>query len=157
MGEIVEDIYSNKSYVGFQHQNGNTDNAFFYRAADGSLEAGLLDFGSFAQMAFASAFQGSFCSALGEIVAEYDDRFIRCWLDAYHATGAPKMSFDELVMQYRLVSCVGIYGTMSSARPFANADWPWAHVKAYNDDWIRADFGLKFNLSMLYNRSLLWA
>lgn len=158
--EIVEYIYANKSYVGFQHQNGNTDNAYFYRRADGAVAAGMLDFGSFARLAFASAFQGSFCSGLGEMVAEHDDNLVRCWLDAYHATGAPKLDFEELVMQYRCVSCVGIYGTFASARQFANAGskeglWDW--VKAWNDDYIRQDFGLKFNIGMLYNRALLWS
>merc|ERR1719229_1579757 len=81
-------------------------------------------------------------------------------MDAYHATGAPKLNFDELIMQYRCVSCVGIYGTFASARNFANPMMKaglWDHVKAWNDEPIRNDFGLKFGIGMLYNRSVLWA
>lgn len=156
---IAEYIYSDGLYKGFQHQNGNTDNAYFYRRSDGALDCGLLDWGSFAHLAFASAFQGSFVSCLGNMLAEYDDRLICAWADAYHATGAPPVDVNELILQYRMVSAVSCYGCMASARGWITPQMKplWENVQAYNDEPIREDFGLKFGLSMLYHRALLWA
>eukprot|EP00425_Heterocapsa_triquetra_P001566 CAMPEP_0195056692 /NCGR_PEP_ID=MMETSP0448-20130528/4977_1 /TAXON_ID=66468 /ORGANISM="Heterocapsa triquestra, Strain CCMP 448" /LENGTH=592 /DNA_ID=CAMNT_0040086533 /DNA_START=47 /DNA_END=1825 /DNA_ORIENTATION=+ len=156
---ISKYLYSNPVYVGFQHQNCNTDNAFFFRRPDGTMDCGLLDFGSFCHMAFATAFQGSFVSCLGTMLAEYDDRLVQCWADAYHATGAPKMDVEELVLQYRIASGLSVYGCIASARslldPGLNAFLQTA--KAYTDEAIRGHFGLSFQLSMLINRAHLWA
>mmetsp|Transcript_87489 Transcript_87489/g.265473 ORF Transcript_87489/g.265473 Transcript_87489/m.265473 type:complete len:510 (-) Transcript_87489:45-1574(-) len=156
---IAEYLYKDPLYVGLHHQNGNTDNAYFYRNADGELEAGMLDWGSTAPMSYASAFQGTFTSALGDMLAEYDDRFVRAWLDAYHATGAPTLDYEELLYRYRLATCVSVYGCCSSSMQWAKPEAKpfWAGFKTYNDEQIRANFGLKFGVSMLYNRVLLMA
>mmetsp|Transcript_1308 Transcript_1308/g.3794 ORF Transcript_1308/g.3794 Transcript_1308/m.3794 type:complete len:691 (+) Transcript_1308:59-2131(+) len=156
---IAQYIYADVLYTGFQHQNGNTDNAYFYRRSDSELDCGLLDWGSFAHLAFASAFQGSFVSCLGNMLAEYDDRLICAWADAYHATGAPPFDVPELIMQYRMVSAVSCYGCIAGARGFLSPQMKplWDNVQAYNDEPIRNDFGLKFGISMLYHRVLLWA
>lgn len=156
---IAQYIYADVLYTGFQHQNGNTDNAFFYRRSDGELDCGLLDWGSFAHMAFASAFQGSFVSCLGNMLAEHDDRLICAWADAYHATGAPPLDVSELIMQYRMVSAVSVYGCMANARGFLSEQMKplWDGVQAITDDPIRTNFGLKFGVSMFYHRALLWA
>mmetsp|Transcript_27881 Transcript_27881/g.83337 ORF Transcript_27881/g.83337 Transcript_27881/m.83337 type:complete len:687 (+) Transcript_27881:41-2101(+) len=156
---IAQYIYADVLYTGFQHQNGNTDNAYFYRRADGELDCGLLDWGSFAHMAFASAFQGSFVSCLGNMLAEHDDRLICAWADAYHETGAPPLDVNELLMQYRMVSAVSCYGCIATARGFLTPQMKplWDNVKAYNDELITQNFGMKFGVSMLYHRVLLWA
>merc|ERR1712070_1301186 len=92
-------IWKNHLYVGFGHQNGNTDNAYFYRKEDGIIDCGVLDWGSTGYYAFASEIMGgSFGSALAEMLIEYDDRLIGAFVEAYHATGATPIDVDELIM-----------------------------------------------------------
>ena len=43
---IQQFLYHDQLYIGFCHQNGNTDNAYFYYGEDGTLQCGLLDWGS---------------------------------------------------------------------------------------------------------------
>mmetsp|Transcript_53445 Transcript_53445/g.120445 ORF Transcript_53445/g.120445 Transcript_53445/m.120445 type:complete len:507 (-) Transcript_53445:122-1642(-) len=156
---IAEYLYSDPAYIGLHHQNGNTDNAYFYRDEAGELCAGILDWGSTAHMSYGSGFQGTFVSALGDMLAEYDDRLVQAWLDAYHRAGGPTMEYEELLLRYRLAACTSAYGCCSSAIQWAKPEAKefWSTMKAFNDDKIRADFGLKFSMSMLYNRVLLFA
>jgi len=153
-------LYSNPLYVGFGHQNGNTDNAFFYRGVDGVLEAGLFDWGSAGRMAYATEFMGSFGSCLGEMLAEHDDRLMHAFADAYHATGAEPFDVDELILQFRLAILSNTCSMLGMVMPYLSEKHPqgrpfWKSVKSYNDEKIRSVFALKFGVSMLYNKVLL--
>lgn len=153
-------LYSNPLYVGFSHQNGNTDNAYFYRDSGGVLECGILDWGSAGHMAYASEFMGAFGSCLAEMLAEYDDLLIRAFADAYHETGAPAVDVDELIVQYRVAMSASTFQMMATCLQFISERHPlgkpfWKDVKQYTDDKIRSDFGTKFTVSMLYNKVVL--
>mmetsp|Transcript_12209 Transcript_12209/g.28668 ORF Transcript_12209/g.28668 Transcript_12209/m.28668 type:complete len:114 (+) Transcript_12209:33-374(+) len=91
------------------------------------------------------------------MMAEYDDRLVQAWLDAYLATGAPELDFEELLFRYRVATCVSAYGTCSLTRNFLGAKALFAGAKAYNDEPMRRDFGLRFNLGMIYSRMVLLA
>jgi len=153
-------VYSNPLYVGFGHQNGNTDNAYFYRDTHGVLECGILDWGSTGHMSYAHEFMGSFGSALGEMMAEYEERLMQCFADAHNATGAPEIDAAELTLHLRLVTFVNTYRLLGIVMPFNSEKHQhgkpfWKTVKSYNDDLIRSNFTLKFGVSMLYNKVLL--
>lgn len=157
---IDQFLYSDPLYVGFAHQNGNTDNAYFYRNAAGGMEAGVFDWGSAGHMAYAAQFMGAFGSCLGEMLAEYDDRLVRAFADAYHSTGAPALDVEELTLHFRLAISVGVCQMIPMVLPFLSEKHPqgrpfWKGVKVYNDDKIRNVFALKFGISMLYNRLTL--
>jgi len=159
-GHIEWYCYANPLYVGFGHQNGNTDNAYFYRGADGTLECGLFDWGSAGRMSYATEFMGSFGSCLGGMLAEYDDRLMHCFVDAYHATGAEPMDVEELILQYRLQMLANTCQMLGMTMPYLSEKHPqgrpfWKNIKAYNDEPIRSVFSLKFGVSMLYNKVVL--
>jgi len=161
---IVDFLYGDAKYIGLCHQNGNTDNCFFYRGGDGTVSAGILDWGSTAPMSYASSFMGSTIGALAEMLAEYDERLVRAWADAYHAVGAPRIDVDELLLRYRLSTCISACGVYSSVDSYAGkletakaSAEKFKDAPAYNCEAIRADFGTKFGMSMLYNRITLFA
>lgn len=153
-------LYANPLYVGFGHQNGNTDNAYFYRGADGTLECGLFDWGSAGRMSYAQEFIGSFGSCLGEMLADYDDKLMHCFADAYHATGAEPFDVEELILQYRLAMLSNTCQMLGMTMPYLSEKHPqgrpfWKNIKSYKDEQIRSVFALKFGVSMLYNKVVL--
>jgi len=157
---IQKYLYSNPLYVGFGHQNGNTDNAYFYLDGDRTMECGIFDWGSCGHMAYATQFMGAFGSCLAEVLAEYDDRLMQAFADAYNATGAPQIDAEELVLHLRLMMSVSACQMFGMCLLFLSEKHPlgrpfWKGVKAYNEDKIRADFATKFGISILYNRVVL--
>merc|ERR1712190_354689 len=137
-----------------------TDNAYFYRNAEGIMDAGIFDWGSAGHMAYAQEFMGSFGSCLGEMLAEYDDRLMHCFADAHNSTGAPEIDVDELILHYRLTMSASACQMLGMVLPYLSQKHPqgrpfWKDIKKYNDDKIRDIFVVKFGFSMLYNRVVL--
>lgn len=159
---IADYLYSDPLYIGLCHQNGNTDNVYFYKREDGTIDAGVLDWGSTAPMSLGSGFMGSTISGLGDMLAKHDDTMIRIWADAYHATGAPKLDVQELLFRYRLSTCISSYGIFSSCnqhttpQAIERSKAMFATLQGWNCDAIRADFGWRFQFGMLFNRILLF-
>eukprot|EP00413_Alexandrium_margalefii_P000362 CAMPEP_0204510744 /NCGR_PEP_ID=MMETSP0661-20131031/55_1 /ASSEMBLY_ACC=CAM_ASM_000606 /TAXON_ID=109239 /ORGANISM="Alexandrium margalefi, Strain AMGDE01CS-322" /LENGTH=514 /DNA_ID=CAMNT_0051515789 /DNA_START=1 /DNA_END=1546 /DNA_ORIENTATION=+ len=155
---LADYLYGDELYMGLCHQNANTDNAYFFKKEDGAVDAGFLDWGSTAVMSLGSGFMGSTISALAEMLAEHDEGMVRIWADAYHATGAPKLDVEELLLRYRVSTCINAYGIFSTANQHTSPQGIqgskayFASFEAWNCDAIRANFGLKFNFSMIYNR-----
>lgn len=161
--KIAAYLYNDPLYIGLHHQNGNSDNLYFYKDANGKIDAGVLDWGSTAPLAYGTGFMGSTISAMGEMLAEYDDKLIRCWCDAYHQTGAPRLNGQEVLFRYRLATCVSAYGIFSTAngmaspQALAETKKSFKALSAWNCEEIRANFGMQFQMGMLYNRILLMA
>merc|ERR1711977_620573 len=99
-------LYADPLYIGMHHQNGNSDNCFFYKREDGAIDCGILDWGSTCSMSYGTGFMGCTISALGEMLAEYDERLVRCWLNAYHEAGACELDYEELLFRYRLATAI---------------------------------------------------
>lgn len=161
--QLAEYIYADPKYVALHHQNGNTDNVYFYKREDGTIDAGVLDWGSTAPMAISSGLMGSTISGLAEMLAEYDEDLVRCWVDSYHAAGGPPIEYEQLLKRYRISTCISSYGIFNSANQYAspqaiNGSTEWFKtLPAWNCDAIRANFGMKFQFSMFYNRVTLFA
>jgi hypothetical protein len=155
---IAKFLYEDPLYVGLSHQNGNTDNCYFFKREDSSVDAGVLDWGSTCHMAYATSFMGAVISGLAEMLAEYDERLIEAWLDAYHETGAARLDKKELMLRYRLATCQSAYGIMSFSNSKNNPETKAAlkGLSGYNCAEIRSSFQWKFEFSMLYNRIMLF-
>mmetsp|Transcript_11520 Transcript_11520/g.26724 ORF Transcript_11520/g.26724 Transcript_11520/m.26724 type:complete len:584 (-) Transcript_11520:49-1800(-) len=154
---IVKFMYADPLYIGFHHQNGNTDNAYFYKRDDGRIDCGLYDWGSTARMCYLSGLMGCFVSAQAEMLAEHEERLIKIWLDAYHDTGAPRLSEADFLFRYRLATAVQAYGICGSAKGLLvdGVKDSVAKTPAYNCPEITSNFFIKFQTSMLYNRLTL--
>jgi hypothetical protein len=156
--DIAKYLYEDPMYVGLCHQNGNTDNCYFYKNDNGTIDAGVLDWGSTTHLAYATSFMGSVISGQAGMLVEHDDRLIATWADAYHETGAPRLDIQELIFRYRLALCVSGYGIMSQCNTWNSPDNKAALAKcsAYNCDEIRADFATRFGMSMIFNRIMMF-
>jgi len=159
--EIAANLYGDPLYVGLHHQNGNTDNCYFFKREDGVLDCGVFDWGSTCHLAYGTGFQGITLSAMGEMLAEYDDKLVVCWADAYHETGAPKLDVKELIFKYRIATCVSANGIFASANSINSAPETVEKIKgcpAYqSEEVLSQEFHFRFGLGMLYNRIQLFA
>ncbi|MBU6268752.1 MAG: hypothetical protein KGN34_14490 [Sphingomonadales bacterium] len=94
---IVRHLHSRPELLALCHMNANIDNAWFWREPDGTLQAGLIDWGSVGQMSVASSIWG----CIGAAEPETHDRHLGELLDLftveYARTGGP--AIDRQVLE----------------------------------------------------------
>ncbi len=96
-------------FITLCHWNMNLDNAWFWRDAKGELQAGLLDWGSVAQMNVAQAFYGMTCAAEADFMNAHRRDLVELFVREYHAHGGPLVDADDLAFMIRLsVAVLGI-------------------------------------------------
>lgn len=91
------------------HWNLNLDNAWFERRADGGLDAGLLDWGSVAQMNIAQSFFGITCAAEPDFLARHEGDLVARFVDRYAAAGGPRI--DAARMHFLVKLSMAVLGT----------------------------------------------
>ena len=99
---ILGYIHRDVDYVGFCHPNLNLDNAWFWREADGTLHAGLLDWGGAGQMSFAQALSGMLMMLQPEHHLETMRMVLATFIDELAAQGGPRLDPEELLVQYKV-------------------------------------------------------
>ncbi|WP_395397561.1 hypothetical protein WBP07_23745 [Novosphingobium sp. BL-8A] len=94
--EIWSYLYSRPDMIALCHMNANVDNAWFWREPDGTLQSGLIDWGSVGQMSVASSIWG----CIGAAEPDMHDRHLGDLLDLFIAeyarVGGPTLDRDEL-------------------------------------------------------------
>jgi hypothetical protein len=88
------------------HWNMNLDNAWFWRAEDGTLKAGLLDWGSVGQMNVAQAFFGMTCAAEPEFLIANRRDLIDVFVAEFAASGGPVLDADDMALMVKLSMAV---------------------------------------------------
>lgn len=102
-------LNSKADFLALCHWNVNVDNAWFWRDADGLLQAGLLDWGSVGQMNVAQAFYGLTCAAETDFLNEHRSGLIELFVSEYHRHGGPLIAAEELRFLYKLsVAVLGV-------------------------------------------------
>ena len=107
--EIRAYLNNKPDFITLCHWNMNLDNAWFWRDAKGELQAGLLDWGSVAQMNVAQAFYGMTCAAEAGFMNAHRHDLVKLFVREYHAHGGPLVDADEMAFMIRLsVAVLGI-------------------------------------------------
>lgn len=88
------------------HWNLNLDNAWFERRADGGLDAGLLDWGSVAQMNIAQSFFGITCAAEPDFLARHEAALVARFVERYAAAGGPVVAAERMHFLVKLSMAV---------------------------------------------------
>jgi hypothetical protein len=102
-------LNGNPDYIALCHWNMNLDNAWFWEDGRGELQAGLLDWGSVAQMNVAQAFFGMTCSAETDFLNAHRRGLMELFASEYGGHGGPAIEVDELAFLYKLsVALLGI-------------------------------------------------
>jgi hypothetical protein len=92
--------------VALCHWNLNLDNAWFERNPDGSLAAGLLDWGSVGQMNIAQSFFGITCAAEPDFLAAHERDLVHVFVKSYAAAGGPTISPERMHVLVKLSMAV---------------------------------------------------
>ncbi len=93
-------------FITLCHWNMNVDNAWFSLEPDGGLRAGLLDWGSVAQMNVAQAFCGMICAAETGFLNAHRADLLALFVAEYQGSGGPVISADELAFLLKLSNAV---------------------------------------------------
>ncbi len=95
---VIDFLHADPDYVGFCHPNLNLDNAWYWRDADGKLNAGLLDWGAVGQMSYAQALSGMLMMVHPDRHLAIVDGALRAFREEYEAiTG---LSLDPQVLRF---------------------------------------------------------
>jgi len=84
------------------HPNLQVDNAFYWRDAEGEMQAGILDFGSMMHMSCANVLSGSWSGAEWEVMDEHEDKLCDFFVDQLVAAGGTCCSKDEFRTMIKL-------------------------------------------------------
>lgn len=102
--------HSNQDYIAMTHNNMNVDNAFFWRGEDGSLDLGVLDWGSMGQKSLGfKMWWWVYCCEF-DVMTENIDAFLQCFIDTYAEEGGPKLDKEVLRTQFVLTAMEQMLG-----------------------------------------------
>lgn len=105
--------------VAFAHWNGNIDNCWFERDAQGVLQCGFIDWANCGQLPLTQVVSGALGCAESYVYAEHLDELLGIMIEEFAAQGAPRLDLDELSLHVRL-SMASNFG-LSMAAPVAIA------------------------------------
>ena len=99
--DVIAYLHSDVDYVSLCHPNLNPDNAWFWRDANGQLQAGLLDWGGAGQMSVAQAMSGMLMMVEPERHLDIVRMALDTFIGAYTSHGGPQLDIGELRLQYK--------------------------------------------------------
>jgi hypothetical protein len=137
-------------FIALCHWNMNLDNAWFSRESDGGLQAGLLDWGSVAQMNVAQAFYGMTCAAETGFLNAYRADLMALFAAEYQRAGGPAITIDELAFLVKLsVAMLGI-AWIIDAPSLVEAEIPdFVSLSGRHDPRLKNNFLARAQLHLL--------
>ncbi|MCB2072942.1 MAG: hypothetical protein H6917_01435 [Novosphingobium sp.] len=131
-------------FVALGHWNANTDNAWFWRGDDGTLECGLFDWGNATVMNVAVALAGCFYGAEPEFIVENLDLLIRTFTDDYERVSGIPLDPEQLKHHLALqVATSGLMWMIDAPKVVEMrvpdlADVPdWFDPRVFDDELVR--------------------
>jgi hypothetical protein len=137
-------------FITLCHWNMNLDNAWFSRQPDGSLRAGLLDWGSVAQMNVAQAFCGMICAAETGFLNAHRADLMAMFVAEYQSSGGPAISPDELAFLLKLSNAVLGVAWILDAPSLVEIEIPdFAALSGRRDPRLKNNFLARAQLQIL--------
>lgn len=107
--EIQSYLRGNPDFIALLHWNAHIDNCWFWRAPDGELHCGLIDWGRVGQITFGSALWGCLSAAHHDVWDHHLDELLSAFADEYRKGGGPVIAVDELRLHLILhVAAMGV-------------------------------------------------
>ena len=123
------------------HWNMNLDNAWFWRGEDGTLRAGLLDWGSVGQMNVAQAFFGMTCAAEPDFLIAHRRDLIELFVAEYSASGGPAINADEMTFGVKMsIAVLGVAWMLDAPSLVAQEVPDYALIKDRTDPRLTGNF-----------------
>jgi hypothetical protein len=131
-------------FVALSHWNANTDNAWFWTAADGRIDCGLFDWGNATVMNVAVGLSGCFYAAEPEFIVAHLDTLIRTFADEFERTSGLPLDPEELRHQLALqVASSGLRWLIDAPRivemrvPDLGDVPDWYDPRVFDDELVR--------------------
>lgn len=156
--DVWADLAARPDYIALCHWNANVDNAWFYRAADGELACGLMDWGCVGRMNVAMAIWGALCAAETTLWDAHFDDLLEVFADGVRRHGGADLDpavLGRLVLRYAAV--MGMAWLLDVPARLRTRLGPDPGVLTRPDPRIADDEGLRAPLQMLANLLNLWA
>ncbi|SEB61931.1 hypothetical protein FIV41_20440 [Pseudomonas marginalis] len=143
-------LHSSSDYVALCHWNANVDNAWFWKSDQGTLQAGLLDWGSVGQMNIAQALFGMICAAETEFLNAHKQELLHLFVEEYQRNGGPTLDVDTLALHLKLaIATLGI-AWMLDAPALIEAQIPEIEtILSRHDPRLKNDFLARAQLHLL--------
>jgi hypothetical protein len=103
---IREFLHADPDMIALCHWNGNIDNAWFWPDADGTLQCGLMDWGSVGQMHLAMTLLGSLSGMEHHLWAAHIEELVALFTAEYRAAGGPDVSPGRLMLHLRVYTAL---------------------------------------------------
>jgi hypothetical protein len=156
--ELSAALNKNVDYTGFCHANLNLDNAWFWRNQEGSLQAGLLDWGAAGQMSLGQAFYGMLFASDPAKMLPLRRELVNAFIVDYH--GASGIQLDpEALLQRAKVACLItlpmiVFASEQFVQNYAKMDL--GAIEGLADPRVVADSGFQTMFAMLGNILTEW-
>jgi hypothetical protein len=140
------------------HWNANIDNAWFWRASDGSLDCGLLDWGMVRQMNIATGLWGGLSACETMFLAEELEGLLDYYRTELEAHGGPALPADLLALHFDLALAITGLSLMMDLPALVSARMPdIGEARGSRDPLIRRDKVVEGFLLVTTNFLNLWA
>lgn len=148
--EIRRHLNGHADYIALCHWNLNLDNAWFWRDRAGELHAGLLDWGSVAQMNVAQSFYGMTCAAECAFLERHESELMRLFVEEYRSSGGPPLDLETFAQLVKLSIAVLGIAWILDAPTLIEAQLPAIRdVEDRFDARLRGDFLARCQLQLL--------
>jgi hypothetical protein len=149
-------LNTQSDYVALCHWNLNIDNAWFWRDETG-LHAGLLDWGSVAQMNLGGALYGVVCASEADFVESAMPALIDLFARTYRDSGGPDIATDVLGRMFDLsIAVLGIAWILDAPTIIAREVPDFAAAGDRTDPRLAGNFLARAQLQLLVVFLSLW-
>ncbi|MCV7032060.1 hypothetical protein [Mycobacterium sherrisii] len=153
---IVGQLAGDADYVALCHWNANIDNAWFWRAADGVLNCGLMDWGCVGQMNMGMAIWGALSGAETYVWERHLAELLDLFVVEVRRHGGPELDWARLrrhtLLYAAAMGVAWLLDVPALIRRKFGVDGP----RTRKDPRIRADEGVRAPLQMLCNLLSAW-
>ena len=154
---IKQLLHSRVDLIALCHWNANIDNAWFWRTTDGTLDCGLLDWGSVGQMHVAMTLWGCLSGAEPFIWNRHLHELLALFADEFEACGAPAIDHGTLTLHFTLyVAMMGITWLMDAPARVRREIIDLGAVESRFDTRFAASETARVQLLMMSNFLGLW-
>jgi hypothetical protein len=156
-GRMREVLYGNPDFIAFAHWNANIDNCYFWRDANGVLQAGFMDWANAGQISVAQSISGAISGAETFVWNEHLDELLNVFIDEYALCGGPRLRLDDLRLHNLLIVIVsGVAYSMAAPLAVERDIQDIAALESYRDDAFREHENARIQLHMMTKMLNVW-
>jgi len=158
--EATAYAFDKPDFMALTHANLQIDNGFFWRTAQGELEAGLLDWYNFTRAPFAAIYMGCLSGAEPEVLSSHLESFMRTFAMEYVASGGPAIDPVELLLQFKLLYVSTLVNGLSFIESDILKEGPpqheWRQVMSKEDPRVMGRWNVRCRLIAIMQSLAFW-